>query len=242
MAGLDRVKLRQLIERSGKSARALSLEIGDNAYLLRDILSAKSGNPRMDTLQKVAEALEVPLAALQMGGQEDDDTLTAAGVTTLPSSRLQVAPTFLPVRYKVQAGNWVEIDQLAQDWEAPEHPVAPDRRYEGFPQWLERVVGDSVNKKIPEGGLAHVVDAVELGYAPHTGDYVVVERRRNGGSLRERTIKQVVLQRGAIELWPRSTNPRWKQPLRIVDGVDPDDDGIEVEIVGLVIGSYNPFR
>jgi transcriptional regulator with XRE-family HTH domain len=241
MAGLDRVRLRTLIERSGKSARALSLEIGDNAYLLRDILSAKSGNPRMDTLQKVAEVLGVPLAALQMGGQEDDDTLTARGVT-LPAKRLQVPPLFLPVRYRVQAGTWVEVDSQAQTWdEPPSHPVAPDPRYLGFQQWLERVVGDSIDKQIPEGQLAHVVDAIDLGYAPRTGDFVVVERRRNGGSLRERTIKQVVVERGVVELWPRSTNPKWREPLRLTDGAEADD-GIEVEIVGLVIGSYNPFR
>jgi lambda repressor-like predicted transcriptional regulator len=154
----------------------------------------------------------------------------------------QLVPAFLTVRHKVQAGHWFEVDDYAQV--APDdasHPVAPDPRYAEWPQWLELVVGDSVNLRIPEGGYAHVVDAIEMGYAPRHGDFVVVERRRAGGSIRERTIKQVALDgAGVVELWPRSTNQRWSKPIVLTDGV-PEEEDVEVEIVGLVIGAYSAF-
>lgn len=155
------------------------------------------------------------------------------------SATRTVQPTFLPVRYKAQAGQWFEVDELAQTY-AAQYPVAPDPRYASFPQWLEEVVGDSVDLKIPEGGFAHVVDAIQLGYAPRDGDYVVVERKRAGGQLRERTIKQVAIDAGRVQLWPRSTNPRWQSPLDLTAGAAPGED-IEVAVVGLVIGAYSPF-
>ena len=149
-------------------------------------------------------------------------------------------PRYLSVRHKVQAGHWIEVDGDVQAPPDGMFPVAPDYRYSEWAQWLEEVVGDSVNLKIAPGSFAHVVDAIEMGYEAREGDFVVVERRRGGGLLRERTIKQIAIKDGAIEFWPRSTNPKWQTPLRLTDGRRGNED-IEVEIVGLVIGSYSPM-
>lgn len=154
------------------------------------------------------------------------------------STNVKLAPRFLPVRYRVQAGLWFEIDAE----EPPEQvalAVLPDPRFAAYPQWLEKVVGDSVDLKITPGHYAHVVDAIEMGYAPRSGDWVVVERRSDQGGKRERTIKQVELQGRKVLLCPRSSNPRWKEPVELASGVR-DPDSSEVEIVGLVIGAYNP--
>lgn len=151
----------------------------------------------------------------------------------------KVAPRYLPVRYKVQAGLWYEIDVDEPPIQAS-FAVAPDPRFADYPQWLELVVGDSVNQKIPPGHYAHVVDAVAMGYAPQDGQWVVVERRRDQGRTRERTIKQIAItEGGAVQLWPRSDNPKWCQPVSLTEGVGRDDT-IEAEIVGLVVGAYNP--
>lgn len=150
-------------------------------------------------------------------------------------------PKFLAVRFKAQAGNWFEVDDTAQTHDESERPVAPDPRYEQYNQWLERVEGDSMDRRIMPGSYAHVVDAVEMGYTPREGDLVVVERRRDGGHLRERTIKQVSLKSHNIELWPRSNNPRWREPVVLAGGFHHDET-LEVEIVGLVIGAYLPLR
>jgi hypothetical protein len=172
--------------------------------------------------------------------------LAQAAGTAPPEVRrpaeIQLVPKFLPVRYRVQAGHWLEVDDYAQTFVSEfSHPVSPDPRFSDWPQWLEEVVGDSVNLKIAPGGLAHVVDAIDMGYSPRDGDWVVVERRRAGGMLRERTIKQVAVRPdGVVELWPRSSNPKWTEPLNLSAGSNGDEP-VEVEIVGLVIGAYSPF-
>lgn len=151
----------------------------------------------------------------------------------------KIIPLFLPVRYRVQAGAWIEMDYAEQDYPSPPRAVSPDPAYADWPQWLELVVGDSVDREIQPGSFAHVVDAIEMGYAPQHGDFVVVERRRDGGRLRERSIKQVEVRRdGGIELWPRSHNSAWSTPLILAYA----EEGVEVEIVGLVIGAYRGMR
>lgn len=150
----------------------------------------------------------------------------------------QVVPLFLPVRYRVQAGAWLEVDYAEQDYPSPPRAVRPDPQFGEWPQWLELVVGDSVDREIPPGHFAHVVDAVEMGYAPQDGDFVVVERRRDQGRLRERSIKQVEINGRGIELWPRSHNPAWNKPLEL----SHPEEGVEVEVVGLVIGAYRGMR
>lgn len=156
----------------------------------------------------------------------------------MSDGKLMLAPVFLPVRYRVQAGLWFEVDAD----EPPEQTtlaVLPDTRFAAFPQWLEKVVGDSADKKIPAGHYAHVVDALEMGYSPRAGDWVVVERSSDQGRKLERTIKQVELgNRGKVLLFPRSTNPRWKEAIEICAGLG-NDDTAEARIVGLVIGAYN---
>lgn len=224
MSTLDRNKLKALLEQQGLTPRALSREIGDNPYLVRDILVGKSKNPRADTVARMATRLGVSVQELLMDG-------------SAPSGGdPRIAPRFLPVRYKVQAGLWFEIDAEEPPVQVS-HAVHPDPRFAQWPQWLELVVGDSVNLKIPPGHYAHVVDAVEMGYAPTDGNWVVVERRR--GAIRERTIKQIaVTEDGEVQLWPRSTNPKWSAPLQLKQGAEGED--VEVAIVGLVIGAYDP--
>lgn len=166
---------------------------------------------------------------------------SAAGVEapTIGASEPQrVEARFLPIRYEVGAGLWQEMtdDQVF----IGTGPVTPDPAYSGFPQWLERVQGDSMDREYRERDLIHVVDAYSLGYAPRHGDHVVLVRRRADGGEMERTVKEVVRAGRTFEFWPRSTNPRWARPIKIIDGVDPADPTVEVEIAGLVIGSYRP--
>lgn len=169
--------------------------------------------------------------------------LAAAADTSPPNLKsslgVQLHPEFLNVRYRAQAGFWAEVEDLSATTQF-DRPIAPDPRFAQWPQWLEEVVGDSANKRIQPGAFAHVVDAVEMGYSPRDGDWVVVERVRDGGHLRERSVKQVAVTRDGIELWPRSTNPRWSTPLRLDAGVENDDTAV-VQIVGLVVGVYEAF-
>ena len=167
---------------------------------------------------------------------------TAAGVPPPDTGSIEpsiVGARFLPIRYEVGAGLWQEVAD-AQVF-LGSGTVAPDPSYTGFPQWLERVRGDSMDREYREGELVHVVDALALGYVPRHGDHVVLVRRRHDGAEMERTIKEVVRSpAGLIEFWPRSTNPRWNQPIRLDAG--GQDETTEVEVAALVIGSYRPRR
>lgn len=163
-----------------------------------------------------------------------------AAPETNSSEPQMVGAEFLPIRYEVGAGNWQEISDSQVFYGSG--TVAPDPAYASFPQWLERVSGDSMDREYRDGELIHVVDALALGYAPQHGDHVVLVRRRNNGAEMERTVKEVVrTQSGTFEFWPRSSNPRWREPVRLVDGVE-EDQSIEIEVAALVIGSYRPRR
>lgn len=210
-----------------EAARSVELERG----FINDILQDKKRSVRGENLQKLARALDWTVADLL-------DEVVAP-----PRPRLQIplagAEVELPIRYEVAAGAWRAVD------EAVDEPLgfAPAPRipaYEAFPQWYEKVVGDSFNRLIPEGALVHVVDAVAMGYSPRHEDVVVVQRARAGGSFRERTLKQVAMTADGVELWPRSHNPKWSEPLRISRDIDPREDAT-VEIVGKVVRAYIGF-
>lgn len=151
--------------------------------------------------------------------------------TRAPELQMQL----LPIRDTAQAGAWLMADDSRQD--VASYPAARDPRFPHAHQWLTEVRGDSVNMlNIVDGDLVHCVDAVEIGYYPRTGDVVEVERVRFGGQERELTLKQVEVTPDAILLWPRSTNPRWKQPLEITAGLR-DGEEVEVRIRALVLAS-----
>lgn len=152
----------------------------------------------------------------------------------------------LPIRGEIQAGAWLELDPQDQP-EIERHPAAPDPRYPRSSQWLSRVRGDSMNALVRkgqpagilDGDLVHVVDAIAIDYQFHTGDIVEVERSRFSGRERELTLKQVeVKPDGSICLWPRSSNPRWSQPVEYGLG---DADDVEVRVRGKVIQHIRTF-
>lgn len=150
------------------------------------------------------------------------------------------SPTFLSVRYQVGAGLWAMVDELNHT-EYGRAPVLADPAYAQFPQWLERVVGDSMNLEYAEGTLLHVIDTIALGYAPRAGDHVIVQRTRDGGDS-ERTVKEVAFGPGGIQLVARSSNPKWANHPVVVASDGHDQDHCTVQIVGLVLGSYRSRR
>ena len=138
----------------------------------------------------------------------------------------------LSVRYKVEAGAWLE--QERRDTGLGTINVVPDPAYEGIEQWAELVVGDSMNLEYPPGGWIHVASVIDLGYTQRHGDHVVVVRSRSGGHLIERSVKALErLPNGEWQLVPKSTNPTHK-PLKWGGG-DPTET---VGIVGYVLGYY----
>lgn len=139
----------------------------------------------------------------------------------------------LPIRDRIQAGAWLAADDTAQTFRT--FPAARDGRYPTANQWISEVTGDSMNLlSIFDGDYVHCVDANDIGYHPRHGDVVEVERLRHGGAERELTLKQIEMTATGFVLAPRSTNPRWQEPLRLGDGLNEGDD-YEVRIRALVV-------
>lgn len=148
--------------------------------------------------------------------------------------------TALPLEGQIRAGAWLSVDDSSQEAERPMLTAAHDPRYPHARQWLREVVGDSMNAKgINEGDLVHIVDWIEAGPAMTTGMIVEVTRTRDGGELREVTLKEIEVRgSGGFLLWPRSTNPRWKDPI-VLNG--EDESGTEVRVTGLLLAAIRRF-
>lgn len=107
-------------------------------------------------------------------------------------------------------------------------------------QFAFKVVGSCMDKlRIADGDFVVCVPFWVARTMPADGDVVVVERRR--GHLTERTCKQVKTTADGVDLWPRSTDPRFNAPISLKRDLSPTEPGTEVEIVGLVIGRYAPI-
>lgn len=212
----------------GMNPASVSKAAGLPRDAVRDILTGRSKNPRTDTLQKVAAALQVRTSYLlpDYMGAEDESGEVA------PSSDQQM----LPVKYETAGGRWLAVDEIRDEPYGYETALRI-KGYENIPQWLERVRGDSVNRRLPDGALAHVLDAVALEYEPKNGNLVVVVRTRAQGAFIERSIKEVVVTSRGVELWPRSFNPEWDKPLHLTAGIREGDD-VDVNIVGVVFTAY----
>lgn len=189
---------------------------------VRDIIRGKVKDPGASKLLRLAKTLGTSVESLL--GDED------------PSPSLAIDEIQLPVLYKTAAGPWLEQEQIAQT-EPKMATAIRIKGYEKFPQWLEQVEGESVNRLIPHGTLIHVVDAIAMGYTPSNDDIVVVLRTRAGGMLQERTVKQVEITTTGIQLWPRSYDPQYSKPLELRHGASEDEE-ITVEIVGKVVRAY----
>jgi transcriptional regulator with XRE-family HTH domain len=218
--------LRAAIQRSGLKPSQLAKKAGVAPSTITRPLSDPLYEfiPKASTLAKIAEASGEELPIIFRPAPDS---------FSMPSN---AAEDVLPIRYEAAAGAWLATDEQ-HDQPLGEETVRKLWRFNGYPQWMERVVGDSMDKRLPPGTLVHVVDAIALHYEPRHGDIVVVVRSRAQGAFLERSIKEVVIDRGHVELWPRSHNPRWSEPLSPTQGVREGED-VEVEIRGLVVQAY----
>ena len=222
-------RLEQLMTEQDISPSALSLTIGGGREAVRMILSGRSKNPRMDTLTKLAQALGVSVAYLT--GDDDDQGEAPTPRTGPPSEE-----TGLPIRFRVQAGSFYKVEEADEPigWAR----ITADPRFPIGRQWVEEVVGDSIDRIYPSGSMLLVLDVV---YAPELrlNQLVVVARSIDGGMI-ERTVKRVVEIDGALHLVGESSNAKWNKPVKITGD---DDSHISISVAGIVIGGYRaePF-
>lgn len=201
-----------LAKKAGVAPTTITRPLNDDSFKF---------TPKAATLAKIAQAAGLALPD---------------GLASLPAPRPQ--PTELPLIGPIQAGAWLMIDDTPQD-DPTFFTAVLDRRYPHAAQWLREVKGDSMNARgISPGDVAHIVDLGGAGVNLNTGMVVEVTRTRDGGSLREVTLKEVEITPGGLVLWPRSTNPKWKDPVRLDDDTGSD---IEVRVTGLLLQSMKRF-
>jgi SOS-response transcriptional repressor LexA len=89
-----------------------------------------------------------------------------------------------------------------------------------------------MNRHYHEG---EIIYCVPIDQAPlYDGCHVHVERTDSGGRV-ECTLKEYRKTDKGVELHPKSTDPRYQEPL-----IFDDKDGSTVLIKGVVIGSFRP--
>jgi SOS-response transcriptional repressor LexA len=215
--------LRLLEERDmsqSKLAEMAGLQTGYLSELL-DLESKKRWNN--DTLDRVAKALDLPVSALF----HPHTSITPTNV-----GRISVIGS-------VEAGVWREADEWAPG-DGEILPIATD----GFENCFAlEIGGDSMNQFYADGDYVIVCP---LQFYPHklrSDEHVIVRRIKKDGSV-EATVKELVVKDGIAELWPRSTNPKYKAPIDIHwPYEDPQKSGTElVEICGVVVTSYRVRR
>lgn len=216
-------RLREARTNAGLSVEQLAERVQKAASTVRAHENGQNGiKPPM--AQRYARAVGVSPEWLLYGRSADDH-----GRTPELSE--------LPLLANIQAGAWFAMDDTGQD-EPEMVPHAKDRAYPHARQWLREVQGDSMNAAgVMPGDLAHLVEF--FGSGLENGMIVEVTRTRDGGALREITLKEVEVSDRGILLWPRSTNPRWKDPVRLNDDTGSD---IEVEVTGILVATTRRFR
>jgi hypothetical protein len=231
---IDLARVEKLLADLGVSERQASLKATDgrDPNFIGMLRRGQISNPRIDRMRGLAEALNSDIDFLT--GQSDVVRAAPTGFAE-SSSVFQVGLSGLPMLGKVEAGRFQEVDDLAAENDPPlvyaaRHPRFPDARHFSF-----EVVGDSMNalkpKSIMERDIVYCVDWGATGMSPRTDDIVVVERTRDGGHLREITLKQVEIRADGTALCPRSTNKLHRE---IWLPRSYDDNGVTVRIIGVV--------
>jgi repressor LexA len=144
-------------------------------------------------------------------------------------------PTRIHVIGEVQAGVWREAIEF-DEADKPTLTIWGDGMERCY---ALRVAGDSMDKVYPEGHYVIVCPLTEYPRGLASGDRVIVKRVRDG--IVEATIKELVVNEGKLELWPRSNNIRYQSPINLHwPYSEPQKASNElVEIAGVVVASQN---
>lgn len=159
----------------------------------------------------------------------------AQKLSAIPSPIVEISG--INVIGEVEAGVWREAVQW-DDADVYQIPCAVPDKYAGKAYGL-RINGDSMNLSYPEGTIVIVVSIYNYDGEISSGKRVIVERCLKNGVC-EATAKELEIINGHAKLWPRSTNPKYQEPIDIAWPYEtPQEIGLETVIIkGVIIGSY----
>ena len=136
----------------------------------------------------------------------------------------------VPITGKVAANTWMDVDEMDFGYDDVEYvPSVGD-----FPitwQFGLRIEGNCLNKIAQDGDRLVCLDLIKAQIPPEPGDLVIVERKRFGGQMVERTAKRLRRSAKGIELWPESNDPAHQDPIVLYDR----DENVDITIIGKVL-------
>ncbi len=136
----------------------------------------------------------------------------------------------IPIRGKVAASTWMDVEEMDFGWDDMD-PVPTISTYPKEWQFALMVEGNCLNKKAAHGDVLICLDIIKAGEGYKEDDLVIVERRKYGGQMVQRTAKRVRKSAKGYELWPESTDPAHQDPIILYEM----DAGETVSVIGRVL-------
>ena len=209
--------IRTGLNQPGKTQTGLASHLGIAHPQISNLMNGKR-NLKVDEIPKIASYLGIDPPNVEMR---------------------PAVPELRPVRRAgfVEAGAFREVDEFDQS-EPEEINIEPDKRFPNARRMYFEVLGDSMNalKPMPifPGAKCICLAFEDVAHELKLRDdmVVVVQRSRDGGHFREWSVKQIAMFDDRVEFMPRSTNLRHK-PI-VVDRNHDADDGVTVEVIGIV--------
>jgi SOS-response transcriptional repressor LexA len=213
------------------SMRKASMDAGMGPTWLSTVKTGRTEDPRRDSIRRLADVLQCDVEYLY--GEQDEIRAANPRPIDVPKSAVaSVAGQIVAVAGVVQAGMWLEIDEYFEPRESVVIPMDPS--FPSAKKVIYEVAGDSMDRGgIQEGDRIVCWEIWDYPFELRDGDDVVVQRTRNGGHLRELTVKRLFRHPdGMQELRPISSNGTHKS-LRIIPDHEPDN-GEEIAIIAIV--------
>lgn len=218
-------RIQDRLKATGLSERAASIQAFGHPSAIRNIRNGMTKDPSITTMTKLAGVLDTSPEYLAFG--------TSGVPANDPGKPFSINPNlYLPVTGEVAAGQWREHDTTIDHPIYDPVPVPVDPRWPKDAQYVLITRGTSINRQARDGDYLACVDARVTRYQPRDEELVIVERRRDGGGLIERTAKKFKRAGEVFELWPDSDDPRWQEPI-VVDPREPVE-GMEIEVIAFV--------
>jgi len=225
-------RLEWALKRKDMSSSALSRALGISRNAVSQWKNLKN-RPAQETLTQTAQVLGVDIHWLATGQGEaikqPEVPKAAPGNHAETRSSDFIPVHYAPVRGRAAAGVWLEFEAIADD-SVEMIPYVPSR-YPNLEQFAYVISGNSMDKeRIFDGDYVTCVEYSIVRAMPQPGDVVIAERRDRG--LFERACKKLEMIDGRLALVSKSTDPRFKGEIPLGNG--------EVEVIGLVIGTFRP--
>jgi SOS-response transcriptional repressor LexA len=192
---------RIIIERVDARLKALGLKdnsaserTGFGRDLIRDLRRNPERSPKLETLMALARVLECSL-----------DYLIDPDVPDMPTGQqlIQIkSAASVDIKGLVGADLWQNPRRLSDPPQLGRVKIMLDHTATEAPSYALQVVGDSMNRRAPDGSFVIIVP--DEGRTPIAGEMVVVRQEQNG--LVEQSLRRVQRTATGFELAPESTN------------------------------------